>query len=511
MGDGRGGNVFTRHPLRWAIAAAMLATVALRLRFVWTPITADEGGYVAIGRAWFGGARLYRDVWIDRPQALLATFGLLDLFTGASPAMVRALAMCFALAGVLGAALIARALFPAQRWAAAGAAWFVALFSATATFEGFIANGELLGGGLATLAIGLAANARRWRHPCWVLFGAGLLAGLAVSMRQTSLDGMAVPVLIAVATPLLGLSWAARRRAVAVFALGAVTVVGAQIAHGLLTEPGGWWYGMYRFRAEERSVANAEWWRFWRTFGAARAVFWPSLVALAIAALVWRIRAGRGRWLHPGGAVAPSASTVTPARAWIVLAGWLALMTVGFVWGGQFYHHYWVILTFPLGVIVGVLLAAVRPRPLALVLGAFASLGPLVPTIALAARDRGAVMGRAHDDGRLLYNERLAQWFRSARQPGETLGVLCGSAAVYALIDQDPPFAYLWIAAVERAEDGVPSVVRALRGDRAPTYVAMMGSLRSCDPRGEIQAALDARYTAVATDAGIPILRLRPG
>ena len=52
---------------RWSVSGAVLLSIALRLRFVVAPIGSDEGGFLAIARAWRHGADLYEDVWVDRP------------------------------------------------------------------------------------------------------------------------------------------------------------------------------------------------------------------------------------------------------------------------------------------------------------------------------------------------------------------------------------------------------------------------------------------------------------
>jgi hypothetical protein len=55
----------------WWITAAVIVSVLLRVRMLFTPINADEGGYLAIARAWAHGRVLYRDVWVDRPQVMV--------------------------------------------------------------------------------------------------------------------------------------------------------------------------------------------------------------------------------------------------------------------------------------------------------------------------------------------------------------------------------------------------------------------------------------------------------
>ena len=62
----------------WAWFVPTIAVVvAMRARYIGPPFLADEGGYLAIARAWGRGATLYRDVFVDRPQGLVLIFRLL--------------------------------------------------------------------------------------------------------------------------------------------------------------------------------------------------------------------------------------------------------------------------------------------------------------------------------------------------------------------------------------------------------------------------------------------------
>src|SRR6185436_11027682 len=77
-----------RFPGRF-VAASMAVSIALRIRFITTPLSADEGGYLAVARAWASGKSLYTDAWVDRPQGLLVLYRVLDALTGGSPTAIR--------------------------------------------------------------------------------------------------------------------------------------------------------------------------------------------------------------------------------------------------------------------------------------------------------------------------------------------------------------------------------------------------------------------------------------
>ena len=86
----------------WAWFVPTIAVVvAMRARYIGPPFLADEGGYLAIARAWGRGATLYRDVFVDRPQGLVLIFRLLWTIGLGSAVGVRllALAACLLLAG----------------------------------------------------------------------------------------------------------------------------------------------------------------------------------------------------------------------------------------------------------------------------------------------------------------------------------------------------------------------------------------------------------------------------
>jgi hypothetical protein len=167
-----------------------LLSMALRARFVFTPLTADEGGFLAIARAWRGGADLYSTVWVDRPQGLLAVFAGWDTIAGGNTQSVRVLAVLFGAAAVIACATIGRAL--AGPTAGALAALFAAVLSSSPQIEGFIANGELLSGTCSAISIAVGCLALTGRLRMRAMIVAGLAAGVAVSIKQSGFDGYAV-------------------------------------------------------------------------------------------------------------------------------------------------------------------------------------------------------------------------------------------------------------------------------------------------------------------------------
>jgi len=129
----------------WIVVALSVAlSVVMRLRMFWSPISVDEGGYLAIARAWAHGRVLYRDVFVDRPQGLLVLFRVWDWASGGSTASIRVMAMLFGGLLVVSTGVIVRALVgeSAARWAVI----ICAVVSSAPVLEGYAANGELLSG-----------------------------------------------------------------------------------------------------------------------------------------------------------------------------------------------------------------------------------------------------------------------------------------------------------------------------------------------------------------------------
>ena len=209
---------------------------------------------LAITRAWAHGRVLYRDVFVDRPQGLLVLFRVWDWLSGGSTASIRVMAMLFGALLVVSTGVIVRALVgeSAARWAVV----ICAVVSSAPVLEGYAANGELLSGAVsaAGLAVGVVALSRQ--HPFRWFFASGVLAGIALSLKQSGFDGS-----LALAMGLaLGVLFCASERQTAFKAMGALaagitTIVAALLLHGALTGWSRWWAAVvgYRFHTQTRS------------------------------------------------------------------------------------------------------------------------------------------------------------------------------------------------------------------------------------------------------------------
>ena len=482
-----------RFPTR-VVVAAVAVSIALRLRFITTPLSSDEGGYLAVARAWASGKSLYTDAWVDRPQGLLLLFRGWDGLTGGSPEAIRAMAILFGCIAVVSAAYIAFAL--AGERAAAVASLLVAVASSNARIEGFIANGELLAGAIAAAGVAAACAYLFLNRSPWWLFASGVLAGCAISLKQSGFDGfLAVMVCVAVGGITRERSWRQVLREGVLCVAGLASVLTILVIDGVLRGFSAWWYAIAGYRIGGLNASDADWDRYWITSHLAAPTILPLGLLAIVGALVWLVRDRQIR------------------RTTVLLPAWVAFATVAFLTGGLFHRHYWVTLTFPLACAAAVAIAP-RRRP-RLNAGVLIALVCIVVTPSLISTARVIVLDRneaalvAHDDPRLVVDELVGQWYAANRTADSTLYAMCASAGMYARADAIPPYPYLWLDGVQHGKDAQTKLVDLFSGDDAPTYVAVYQGSATCNSSGEVDALLRRRYSTVTAVDGARILELR--
>lgn len=483
-----------------AYLPAVAAIMAMRARFLFTPVTTDEGGYFGVARAWARGAVLYRDAWVDRPQGLLVTFRALDALGLGSPVGIRLMATAFCLLAVVACGDIAASLAGEKfgrttprvgeraRWIAALA---VGVLLSVPQIEGFIANGELMGGALGALALAamLRAAWNRTSPHLWLCLVAGLAGGCAVSLKQSSFDAF-VGALAALAVAWRRHRWSmpTALRAAGATAAGALMPVAAMAVHGAATGWDRWWSAVAGYRLSQRNTAaGADWDLLATTARIAAPVMMPIVAIVVVAGAVLLL----GRRLSPG--------------AIIVFKVWTAAGALAFFTGGHFHRHYWLIVMFPLGTALGVLLGRLRRPDLAAVALVAAMIAPLTMTAAAMTIDRTRVGTELSGDSRVDRNEVVADWLESRNAIDESVYALCASAGLYGLLTSDPPYPYLWFDGVRNFPGASARLVSLLNGNAAPRYVVQYQSPGRCDPSGRIEAALGAHYSQVAVVAGLPV------
>ncbi|MEQ1872260.1 MAG: hypothetical protein ABL953_00920 [Ilumatobacteraceae bacterium] len=466
-----------------AVVGAVIVSVLLRARFLFTPLYADEGGILSVARDWSSGGTLYQNVWIDRPQGLMALFRGWDAIPGTGVSSVRMLAVLFGAVAVVASASVGRSLFSAR--VGAFAAWFTAALTASPLLEGFASNGELLSAAFALggLAIMAAVVAERITLP-W-LFPAGLLLGCALAIKQSAFD-----ILLAIFAWLLVawlLRWQPRRQVLVsavLIGVGVSVVVAACAWHGSTLGWSDYWYAVAGFRLEARSaLSNPELDKL--------AISLLFMVPVLVPALTLVARAHR--------TLGPLSLLQRPRAALIVL--WTLAATFAFVTGGSFHRHYFIILAFPLALLAAVAMAK---------LGESGRLhGKIALAIALAAAapliaNPRLILGDVTDT-----NVELATWLddqEELRGP-LTIYAYCADAALYSQVGQAPPYRYLWEDHVRLADGGQQGLLDLLTGPDAPDYVIRVQPLEQCDESKLLAAAIEQGYVSEGKIGQAEVLR----
>lgn len=472
----------------WRKWLPFVAVLAMRARFFFSPMTTDEGGYLAVARAWFGGADLYGEVWVDRPQGLLVVYGILDRIGLGNTFGIRLLAFAACCLAMVACGHIAWTL--AGEHARVPTMWAVGIALSIAQIEGFIANAELLS--CAVGALGCAAVLLA----CWsrgapdirLLFVGGVIAGCAVTVKQSGFDAT-FAACVGVVVACVHEKWARRDLARAVGAIGAGIAVplGLVLAHASLTGFADWWYAVAGVRIGHASaLASADWTKLRETGRVVAPVVTVALVC-AVPLLVRMVR--------------------DHVRAVIVLSSWGIAALGAFLMGGLFHRHYWVILMFPFATVVGITFSTIRLRGVAAVIVCASLVVPVAVTVSAVRMSDGRVAAELDDDTRIVLNERVADWF-AVNEPGHgTVWAMCASSALYALLRQPPPFRYSWFAYFAATPEALPMLHDWLGSGSRPEWIVEVQSARRCDPSGRLGDIVDAGYTEVDSVMGHRILR----
>ncbi|CAB4849016.1 unannotated protein [freshwater metagenome] len=489
----RQNSVSERRTWRFGLAGLALLSVLLRLRFVFTPITSDEGGYLAVARAWRHGKLLYTQVWVDRPQGTLLLYRLWDILSFGDEDHLRVISLVFGAAAVVGLAVIVGAL-SGRRSAGVIAGVLGALLSSAPALEGYSANGELLGGTFSVVCLAVAVRVLVGRSDRRWMFAAGALGAIGFSMKQAGIDG-----LLALGLWLLVVWATGARPRPEVLALLWRTVVGAAgvlallVLHALTLNMSDWWYAMFGYRLDSRSaLKGANFDRFWSTWSDAKPLFVPMMLAAFVCAVVVVVGRRSSRF-----AIEKS-----------LLPLWLICAFATFFSGGQFFHHYWITLTFPVAALCALVIGA-APWELKWVSVMVASVFAMVSWGSLALESRSEIPVSISGETRPLKAEHVGHWLREQMESGDTMYAMCAAAHSYAHAHVDPPYPYLWFDGVRQARHAQQLLI-ALFQQHPPTWVAGFDSAAACNGTGEVAAVLAASYRQVATVDGVPIYRLQP-
>lgn len=446
----------------WAYLPGFALIVLMRLRFIFSPITSDEGGALAMARAWSRGAVLYEDIWADRPQGLFVLYrGLVTIGLG-TPEGVRILAIAACLLGAAACGSIVSTLVGDK--ARMGTVLIVGVLLSVPQFEGFIANAELLSCSVGAVSLALAMKAvwGRTAPRFWLLYASGVVGGCAVGIKQSGFDAF----------------------------FTAVVAVGAMMIHGALTGWYRWWYAIVMYRFELRSaLVNADFGRFQHTLAIALPLLLPILFGVILVG-VFEVRR-------------------VAFRTMTILTTWLFISFAAFAMGGQFFRHYWIILMLPIGTFAGAMISYANQKWLRNLVSAALVVSPLIHTATAVAIPRNQIGRELHDDSRLAKDERVAAWFNAMRKPGDTIYPMCASAGLYGNLDIDPPFPYLWGYEARLRPGNLAQLWNFLEGKDAPRFVVRYQMAAVCDASGATLRALHRNYKIVWTVAGLLVYEHR--
>ena len=469
----------------------VVAAIAARARFVTAPMSVDEGGYLAVARAWSRGERLYDEVWVDRPQGLLVLYRLLHDVGLGTPVGVRLAGLAACILAALAGGHVAARLVGERARLPAGV--LVAVVASVPQIEGHTANAELLSAslGVASLALCLEACERGAARDWWML-AAGVVGGAALTVKQSAFDALGAAVVAVVLVGLAGTAVWQRARGGGLLALGAAVPVGLCALHGALTGWDRWWYAVAGYRLGQRSaLVDARFDRIgivWHLIG-------PASVLLVVVALA--------------GAVVGLVASPASRRSTAVLGAWCALAVMAFVLGGQFFRHYWTILAIPVATAAGAAVGAVRVPVGRAVVTVAVLVGPVLLAVDAARLPRDEIGPALHDDVRLVQSEQVANWFIDSAQPGDEMYVMCVSAAVYGNGDIDPPYPYLWWDGVRQIPGAQQRLTSMLRHVDRPRFLAVFQTPESCDPSGQLDRLVRQHYARRTVVAGVAILEAR--
>jgi 4-amino-4-deoxy-L-arabinose transferase-like glycosyltransferase len=462
----------------WPIAAAAALAMLLRAPFLVTGLSTDEGGYAYVAQQWSRGADLYGTAWLDRPQGLLLTYRALlaidDSGWTVRLGMVLAGAIITVALGAIGWLLVNRA-------TGVAAALLYAVAGVAPHLEGMTLNGELLAAAPATVSIALAV--RWWRRggSLWWLAGAGLLAGTALTMKQSGIDGLVVGAILLVLVR--------RWRPALVFAAGAAAPLLACVVHGIALGWSTYWTALigYQLSALGSDGANAS--TRWTDLGRHAG---DVAVDLAVVTLVsvfgWRRLERPARWL---------------------LAGWLTAGLIGVNLGGSYWPHYFVQLLPPLVLLAAAAVTGLRSRPWRLVAGGAVVLPTLVWLAALVPMSPDRRAETIPYDALAARDDRIAAVIRASTTPQEQIYVLESEAYLYFAAQRRSPYPYLWGKPIDKIPDALPRLRSMLASPQRPALVVLDTPPAAVDPSGGIAAELAKHYRPDTVVDGVPILRAR--
>jgi hypothetical protein len=441
---------------------AAVVTVLAWAPFLTQPLTADEAGFLMVGRGWGHGTSLYGDYWVDRPPVLLWLYRLgAHLMPVTTPAGgltapgvrllgVTAAGAAVVLAGVLAAAVATRLRIERPRWAIVAAPVLAAALLTTPLFGMPETNGEVLA--VPFVLLGLWAAVRALGAPtgrrtlAWAA-GAGAAGMTAMLIKQSLADALVFGFVLAVLSP-------QRRRLLAGLALGAAAVLAGALAGAaaLGATPAALWDAVVVFRVHASAVIGAS--APSSTPERMRHVALAFLMSGAALVLAATIVPTLRRVLRP------TPERALPAAAMALVAWEL----VGVAAGGSYWMHY---LT---GLVPGLVLLVALARPT----GRTRHL--LAGCLAVTALSTAIAWTQlAESAPTVSADAQVESYLRTHAAPGDGVVVAFGHPNIVAGSGLQSPYPQLWSLPVRVRDPHLTAFTGVLSGPDAPRWVVVGG------------------------------------
>ncbi len=459
---------------RGAIWGAALAAAVLRFPGALWPISPDEAGFTLVARSWHPRPESVFGVhWVDRPPLLIAVVKASDWIGG--PLFMRAVAALGCVLLVLSAAAVARRISGdrAALWTAVA----VAAITTNPMIDAVAAKGELLGLPVIMTSIWWSLIALDRRSGRWA-FGAGLLAVLALGLKQNLFAGLVFGGVLLVVALLVG--DVSRRDFVRLAGAaigGALTPVAATVAWALSVgvHLDALWYAVYGFRGDALEVLLA---------GGRSA---PEERAKVLAAIVL----GSGMALIIGGFLVHLAGAWRANRA--VTAATLAVVLadgIGLLLGGSYWRPYLFVLIPGTALCAALLVARQSKRGLAM--RAMVVISVVSTAVSLVGWTVTSQRGQVTPSW--VYT---GEAIGAVAQPSDTLVTFGGRADLQFASGLPSPYRYLWSLPMRTLDPDYRQLMRLLEGPRAPTWfvaAAPLAAWNNIDAGTRLGQVVRSRY-----------------
>lgn len=474
---------------RMVWVAAAIAFLARFPGLLW-PLRPDEAGFLLVARTWDPEPdSLYGHYWVDRPPPLLWLVKATDAVGGAyAHRLVGALA-CAAL--VLAAAAAAREVArragvldgaPVRRvagWVAVATAALVG----NAQIDAVAAKGELFGIPLVMASCWLSLRAVRRVSPADA-FAAGLLAMLAVGMKQSILGGLVFGgVLLVGSVVARQVDARAALRCAGAAVAGAAVPVAAVVVWALSAgvHLHTLWYVVVSFRSDASQVIASQ-----SSEGATSRISVLLLVFLGTGMLLVVVSfAARVRGLLRHDPV--------PV---VAIAVMIALDLLGVALSGSFWMPYLFVPVPGLALALAALLAHEHLHPARRRLTRVTVGLVVVSSVVAMVGWTGAWVV-----GRVPVEVRTGEAIVDAHRPGDRVLVYGGRADIQWASRAQSPYPYLWSLPMRTLDPGLVDLERVLTGDNPPTWFVEATYINTWSELGTrpIERSLIRKYEFVRT------------